>query len=138
MSLVRIIEWVLFGLAILFFCLLWGGVAGSATLSYIAVRDATVVNLFFALFLGALILGVGCGYKEKLHTHEVWWFLYISMVLGIYNLNRLPPMVYGELIKGAAWSDVPLTGLFAALQTLGVLFALLSVLVEYFIFHRKQ
>jgi len=134
------VIWFVVGIASAGYYYLWKDVDPVAlVLSYTAVRDGIVVNLFFALGFTALIMFVwpGCRNGERPHAHQSIWLLFLSMLVGVLNLNRLSALVVGSYLLGRGWDDVPATGFLVAIQTTLLLAAFLVQIAEHLYYHRN-
>lgn len=138
----RVISFLFYGAVCFLYALLWGDVSAESILAYVGIRDAIIFNTFVALILTALLLWgwKNCNKDEKKpHVHSSSWFLYLTILLGVYNFNRLPAFssIKEGILKSTAWSDVPLTGLLSAFQCWALIFGIVLVAIEFFIYHRK-
>jgi len=128
----RISVWLLFCLVIVGYYLMWN-VPSSIVLPYAATRDAIIFNTFLALVLGSMVLWTSWSYIPVAGSwpRQVLYFLFIVVILGVYNVNRLPAITHKNLLVGVGWDDVPATGLIMGMQTASLLFALLITVVRF-------
>ena len=129
----RVFVWLAFVGVIIGYYLLWSKVPSSVILSYTATRDAIIFNTFVALGFGALVLWTAWDHISVAGSwpRQVLYFLFIAIMLGVLNLNRLPAITFADSLMGVGWDDVPATGLIASIQTVSLLFALTITLIRY-------
>lgn len=140
------LKWISFGLYALvglFYYYIWSDVPSDAILAYAAARDTIILGIFVALALTAILMYVwgDCNRgEEKPYTHVSSWFFYTSILLGVYNFTRFPAFgsVKDGILKGYSWSDVPLTGFLAGLQSTALIFGIILIAVEFLLYHRRK
>ena len=112
-----------------FWFLIWRDTSPDITLSYIAIRDFTVICL-------AISVGFLWCWKDRLFHYRYTKFLYLSIVTGIWNVGRFPTfnsVTSGVISSSDGFQGVPLTGFLASIQ----FWALFWGLCLFFLFKKK-